>query len=205
MLRLLVLWFAVLAPAAAFAQAGDDEREPAGYRAAIDAAVQEHELNHFAESREHFARAHALYPNARTLRALGMVAFELKRYSESARYLTDALASRERTLEGDKRAQTEKLLARANGYLARFALDIAPRTGFPQLTPSAPCPTAALRKRAVAISWSPSLSESRSMASTPARSRSVGSFPDSWLSGEVFDDASANRWFFEIDLPVNSG
>jgi hypothetical protein len=57
-----------------------------------------------------------------------MVAFELKRYEDCTHYLVDALASSERPLEGEKRAQTEKLLERANGYLGRYRLAIEPGT-----------------------------------------------------------------------------
>ena len=102
------------------------DRDPPAYTEAVDLGVSEFDAENYTEARAHFARAHALYPNARTLRALGMVAFELKRYAECARYLEEALASSERRLEGDKRAHTEKLMERANGYLARYNLDIPP-------------------------------------------------------------------------------
>ncbi len=87
----LLLWIALalgLFPAAT-AHAADYERDPEGYRAAIDAAVQEYELNHFEESREQFARAHALNPNARTLRGLGVADFELRRWTNGALRASD--------------------------------------------------------------------------------------------------------------------
>lgn len=53
------------------------QKEPAGYRDAIDTALQEMGLGNYEEAREQFARAHALSPNARTLRGLGISEFEL--------------------------------------------------------------------------------------------------------------------------------
>jgi tetratricopeptide (TPR) repeat protein len=103
-------------------------KDPPAYTEAVDLGVSEFDAQNYVEARAHFARAHALYSNARTLRALGMVAFELKRYIECIEYLSDALASNERRLEGEKRRATEKLLERANGYVARYTLDIEPGT-----------------------------------------------------------------------------
>ncbi|HEX6245838.1 MAG TPA: hypothetical protein VFZ61_33165 [Polyangiales bacterium] len=114
-----------MAPLAARAQAAE-EREPAGYRAAIDAAVQEHELNHFAEAREHFARAHALYPNARTLRGLGVADFELRHYVDAVKELDAALGASTKRLDGTLRKDTEALLARARTYVGEIELGLEP-------------------------------------------------------------------------------
>jgi tetratricopeptide (TPR) repeat protein len=115
----------------AYAGGADDaagkKREPAEYRALVDHAVQEFELHNFAEARALFSRAHTLFPNARTLRALGMVEFELKNYVDSATWLAEALASQLRPLEGKARSQTEELLGRAHSFVARVELSILPR------------------------------------------------------------------------------
>ena len=116
----------LLAPRSALAQGDDEGPEPAGYRAAIDAAVQEHELNHFAESREHFAQAHALLPNARTLRGLGVADFELRHYVDAVRELEAALAAPAKRLQVSLRADTEALLARARGYVGETQLSLDP-------------------------------------------------------------------------------
>jgi hypothetical protein len=96
--------------------------EPPGYRDAVDAAVSEHDAGHFAESRALFARANALFPNARALRGIGMAEFELRNYRGSIDYLEQALSSTVRPLEGELRAETEALLARARGFVGRFHL-----------------------------------------------------------------------------------
>lgn len=98
------------------------------YTQAVELGVAEFEQKNFLEARAHLHKAHALYPNARTFRALGMVEFELKNYTDSAAYLQQALSTRERPLDGDKRAQAEALLARALGYLALLTLDISADT-----------------------------------------------------------------------------
>jgi tetratricopeptide (TPR) repeat protein len=108
----------------ALAQA--EQSETPAYSDAVALGVAEFEGRNFIEARAHFSRAHALFPNARTLRALGMVAFELKKYSESVHYLNNALASRERPLESDQREQAQALLARARNFLARFTLEVTP-------------------------------------------------------------------------------
>lgn len=105
-----------------------ESKEPAGYTQAVTRGVAEFEEKNFLEARAHFARAHALYPNARTMRALGMVEFELKNYLKSVDYLSDALAERERALDADKRAKTNELLDRAKSYIARLTLDLEPGT-----------------------------------------------------------------------------
>jgi tetratricopeptide (TPR) repeat protein len=121
----LLLWV-VLQLACPHAQAAGSETGE--YTEAVNLGLAEFDEKNFAEARVHFARAHQIYPSARTLRALGMVHFELKNYVESVQFLEGALASKERPLEADKREKTEKLLARALGYIARLTLDIAPDT-----------------------------------------------------------------------------
>jgi tetratricopeptide (TPR) repeat protein len=112
----------------AASQARADGRETPEYTEAVSLGLAEFEEKNFFEARAQFARAHAIYPNARTKRALGMVYFELKDYVQSARYLSEALGSHDRPLDADKRDKTDKLLKRAQGYIARFTLDIEPET-----------------------------------------------------------------------------
>jgi tetratricopeptide (TPR) repeat protein len=100
--------------------------EPVGYKAAIDSAIEEFASNNLAEAREHFGRAHALFPNARTLRGLGMVEFELRNYPEAIGWLRKALAFDVKRLEGKLRGETEDLLERANGYVGEVRLRVSP-------------------------------------------------------------------------------
>lgn len=105
---------------------GEAAREPDGYMSAIDSALLEFDSGNFAEAREHFTRAHALFPNARTLRGLGMIEFELRNYVDAVTYLEQALASKVKTLDGSLRGETEALLARARAYVGTVRLKLSP-------------------------------------------------------------------------------
>jgi hypothetical protein len=96
------------------------------YSEAIDEAVSEYEAGHFPESRALFQRAHSLMPNARTLRGLGMVEFELRSYGASVRFLELALAAPVKRLDGELRSETEHLLARALAFVGHFTLALQP-------------------------------------------------------------------------------
>jgi hypothetical protein len=110
----------------AVSRASADGSETAEYKEAVSLGLAEFDERNFFEARAQFARAHGLYPNARTSRALGMVYFELKDYVQSVHFLEEALSSRERPLDADKREKTEQLLKRARGYVARFEIDMEP-------------------------------------------------------------------------------
>jgi tetratricopeptide (TPR) repeat protein len=103
-----------------------DAAPPPGYREAIEQALSEYEAHDYAEARAAFLRAHALYPNARTLRGLGMMEFELRNYIESVSLLEQALASQVKPLDAALRAQTEATLVRARGYVSSYDLQLNP-------------------------------------------------------------------------------
>ena len=123
---MLVLAGTLAVPEAAAAQAPAPEAESDRYRALIDDALAEYAAGRHLEARALFAQAHALRPSARTLRGLGLVAFELRRYAESVGYLEQALASEENPLTGTLRSDAEQLLARANGFVARVHVAVEP-------------------------------------------------------------------------------
>lgn len=100
--------------------------EPPEYRQVIREALSEYHAKNFPEARALFSDAHALYPNARTLRGLGMTAFELRSYRESIGYLKEALASQVKPLDGGLRNETERLLKRAERFVAKLNLTVEP-------------------------------------------------------------------------------
>lgn len=102
------------------------DKSPPGYREAVDTALQEVTLGNYEEAREQFARAHALFPNARTLRGLGIAEFELRHYVVSAEYLAQSLTSGTKPLEPNLRRETEELLARARAYIGELTVEAAP-------------------------------------------------------------------------------
>jgi hypothetical protein len=125
-LNMIPLVVALLLSVAPLAHAAGTESTE--YTEAVSLGLAEFEEKNFLEARTHFARAHSLDPSARTFRALGMVHFELKNYVDSVKYLSEALRSNVRPLDADKRDKTEKLLARAKGYIARLTFDVEPDT-----------------------------------------------------------------------------
>jgi hypothetical protein len=106
------------------AEAADEA--PQGYQQAIAQALSELEASNFPEALEEFRRAHALFPNARTLRGLGMVEFELRNYAECVQLLQESLASAVKPLDAKLRADTETLLARARRYLGEVRVETDP-------------------------------------------------------------------------------
>lgn len=95
---------------------------PPGYQEAVNQALSELEANNLPEALTEFRRAHALYPNARSLRGMGMVEFDLRDYRTSAKHLQEALASSVKPLAGKLRTDTETLLDRALRYLGEVRL-----------------------------------------------------------------------------------
>jgi hypothetical protein len=63
----------------------------AGYRDLVAEATREFSAGNFAEARTLFEQAHAAKPSARTLRGLGLTAYELRRYVQAVSELEAAL------------------------------------------------------------------------------------------------------------------
>ncbi len=100
--------------------------DEAAYRRTIDDAVSEFGAGRFEEARALFKRAHALSPNARTLRGLGMTAFELRAYVQAMRELRAALADNRKALEGEMRAKTEELIDKASKFVGVVRVELEP-------------------------------------------------------------------------------
>lgn len=98
----------------------------AAYDAEIDRGISEFQAGNFAEARGAFMKAHQIFPNARTLRAIGKAEFELKNYVEAYGYLEQALSSEARALTAEQRADVQRLLERTRGYLTRYVVRLEP-------------------------------------------------------------------------------
>jgi tetratricopeptide (TPR) repeat protein len=108
------------------AQPNPDAAESAEYKQAVDAALEEYRLQHFEEARSLFERAHAIDPNARTLRGLGMVEFERRHYVGAAELLEAALASKKKPLTEEQRKAVEELLGRTRQFISNYAVEVQP-------------------------------------------------------------------------------
>jgi hypothetical protein len=114
------------APPGADAPASVDPVEPPGYREAIDNAIGEYEAGRFTEARSLFEAAHELFPNARSLRGMGMAEFELRNYPASIYFLEQALAAPVKPLTNDLRTQTEQLLMRSRSFVGKILVELQP-------------------------------------------------------------------------------
>jgi len=114
----------VAAPPRASAQPAAND---GAYRATVDEAVREFGAGRFEEARALFKRAHELSPNARTLRGLGMTAYELRAYVQAIRELQASLDDKQKPLEGELRAKVELLLDKARKFVGVLRLELDPR------------------------------------------------------------------------------
>jgi hypothetical protein len=103
------------------------EDDPA-YQRAVEQALHEYQLGNFSEAKAFFAQAHALSPNARTLRGLGMSAYELRNYVDAIAYFEQALEASQRPLTPSMRTEVAQLLAQARSFITRLTLTLQPRT-----------------------------------------------------------------------------
>jgi hypothetical protein len=125
----LIITALLLLPLRAAAQTAQPSVEvQAEYKKIAGRAVSEFEAEHFAEARRLFEQAHRLWPSARTLRTLGMTAFDLERYPEALEELQAALNDPRRPLVGDQRTEVEALLERTRDHVGSFSLTLLPAT-----------------------------------------------------------------------------
>jgi hypothetical protein len=125
----LLVWLSIAAPASAQSvETGAPQADDAEYRAAVDDAVREFAAGRFEEARALFKRAHVLSPNARTLRGMGMTAFELRMYVQAIRELGAALADARKPLEGEMRARAAALLDKAEKFVGSVRVELTPPT-----------------------------------------------------------------------------
>jgi hypothetical protein len=97
------------------------------YQNLVQQALHEYELGNFSEARSFFARAHALSPNSRTLRGLGMSAYELRNYVDAIDLFEQALASQQRPLTQQMRREITELLAHARSFVTHLELRVEPK------------------------------------------------------------------------------
>lgn len=141
-MRRLSLALAVMLVVAMTSLAGaqSDDRT---YEGIIRAALQEYELEHWAEATALFERAHAMRPSARTLRGLSLANFENRQYVKAWTFGRQALESDVRPLAAKQREHLEGIVARADDFIARFDVSTDPEgatlmvDGYPVVTDAA--------------------------------------------------------------------
>jgi hypothetical protein len=98
------------------------------YKKAIAEGLQEFSHGNYPEARAAFERAHAVSPNARTLRGMGLSAFESRDYVGAINLLTQSLAHAEQPLTAEQRAEANEVIARAQGNVATLEIEVTPST-----------------------------------------------------------------------------
>jgi hypothetical protein len=107
------------------------EEEEKAYQQAIGQAVQEFAAGRWEEARALFKRAHQIEPNARTLRGMGMAAFELRMYVAALRELEAALRDERKPLTSEQRTQAQTLVDQSNAFVGRYQLILEPEGARP--------------------------------------------------------------------------
>lgn len=98
------------------------ESPPPGYDGLVARGVAAFDAGRYLDARELMFRAHQLYPNARTARAMGLAAFEAARYSLAVIDFEQALTVARQPMSDTQREEVERLQADANASVARFRL-----------------------------------------------------------------------------------
>lgn len=109
-----------LGPARSTLAQGDD------YRDTIEAAVAAYGEERFEEAYGLFVKAHSLQPSARTLRGLGLAAFETRRYVDAIHYLSAALSDARMPLTPAQRKEAQSIVDTAATSVVHLELDVQP-------------------------------------------------------------------------------
>ncbi len=123
-----LLGVAMASGAAAQVEAGPATATDApGYRELVDLALAASEQERWTEAYALFARAHALEPNARTHRGMGVTAFESGHYLRSLAHLTAAQADARKPLTVEQQREVATTIQRIRASIARVELRLEPR------------------------------------------------------------------------------
>jgi hypothetical protein len=114
-----VLFCLVSAPSAVRA---DDE----AYEKAIADGIAEFDRGNYPEAKVLFRMAHNLDPNARTLRGMGMTAFEMREYVNALALLELALIHKKKPLTKKQREHMEGLVSRCRVFIATYKVELDP-------------------------------------------------------------------------------
>jgi len=126
-----IIWL-VLDVAAGLAAAQSSAAAPpasaaeAQYSELVSEAVRQYNSGAWADARALFERAHALTPNARTFRGLGLCAFELGRYVDAVEEFEAALADARQPLLPEQRIEVAGALAQARRYVGSVRVALVP-------------------------------------------------------------------------------
>ena len=108
------------------AQAAGPTAPASDYEALVRDAVAEFGHGNFLEARAVFERAHVVRPSARTLRGLGICAYELRRYRLAISELESALQDQRYPLDDTQRGEVQEVIEKARRYVGTLHLEVLP-------------------------------------------------------------------------------
>ena len=117
---------AVLAWLASAGAAVAQEPADSEYGRLIQEGLVEFEVGNWSEAMALFTDAHRVEPNARTLRAIGMTLFELRRYVEAIDHLERAMQDPRKALDDEQRRSVQQLLERARRFVGTVRIETRP-------------------------------------------------------------------------------
>lgn len=103
-----------------------DESSSAEYQRTVHQALEEYQTGNYGEMYAAMRRAHELEPNARTLRGMGIAAFELKNYTLALVNLRAALVDTRKPLTAQMLAEVRDVIRRAELYVDTITLAVTP-------------------------------------------------------------------------------
>jgi hypothetical protein len=96
------------------------------YNGLVRQAVEQYERGNYDESKVLFAQAHQVFPNARTLRGLGMVAYTMRDYVEAIHYLEGAIDSQVKPLDPPLISESRDVITRARTFIGVVRVSVVP-------------------------------------------------------------------------------
>jgi hypothetical protein len=107
-------------------QAASGSPPASEYEALVRDGADEFGRGNFVEARALFEQAHAKQPSARTLRGLGLCAYELKRYRQAITELEAALTEQHKSLTDVQRVEVRTAIDKARRYVGTLRLELEP-------------------------------------------------------------------------------
>jgi hypothetical protein len=158
--------------------------QSASYDELIGQALTAYQAEQWDEARRLFELAHGLEPTARTLRTIGMSAFNQQDYVAALQNLEAALFEQRRPLTEEQRAHVRQLIRDVDAELGRFRLRVSPEGA-----------------RLMVDGKSPALSRDGELVLTPGRHEVVVSKADYPSIVQRLEVQAGDRSLLELALP----
>jgi hypothetical protein len=102
------------------------QKDDIEYKKLVSDGLAEFKAGRWDEAHALFEQAHATNPNARTLRGMGMAAFEARRYAAAIKAFEASLKHKKRPLTNAQRKQVDGWLKTAYRFVARYRFVLHP-------------------------------------------------------------------------------